>query len=491
MPVLLAALWSAKSTAEPWLEVGSDAERSDLELLSAYGLIDGPLTTWPIPAGQLEKLNGSDALIDEPVYVRAAADRIVKRLIGSGQPEGLRPEATLRGARNPDFVRGFEAAARDEMDVSAGFVWDSYTVSGAIRGGEQAHLNQDGAQFAPDGTYVAALFGDWQVYGGWVDQWYGPGWISSLILSNNARPMPKAGLMRNHVSAFDLPILRWFGPWQFDTFVGLLDGPRVVAHTGYAAVRLTFEPIHNLEFGLTRTTELCGEGQQCNPGSAMFHFSNSSSSTNSTNDEAAFDLRFQKRLGTTVVTPYFQLMNEDDGPFVHSYTSYLLGTSLAGAIGSDGSRWRFVAEYTDSVAALNALDPGKKIYFASYNNYQYIDGMRYRGRSLGFSLDSDSRLLSLMDQITDAHGRTYRLVFHRADINVAPPAGALTYGGAGEPYSYNSVSSQPAMINEWELGLSIPTHVLTFDISARYQNALLQSEAGGRVDGEIDISYRF
>lgn len=487
--VAAAFLFCAPANAEPWLETGTRDLRSDLELLEAYHLVSGPITTWPIPAGQLQKLNDDSLLQNEPDYVVAAAHRVQRQLIGEGQPSGLRPEADLKGTTSPDFVRDFDNSSRDQMDVRAGLVYDGDTLSAALRAGSQTHFSPTGSDFALDGTYISKLLGNWQLYGGWVDQWYGPGWVSSLILSNNARPLPKVGLIRNESTAFDLPVLRWLGPWQFNTFVGLLDGPRAIKNTGYMSVRFSFEPIQDLDVGLTRTTELCGHGQPCNPATAAFHFNNSNTSTNSTNDEAAFDIRYQTRWGTTIFAPYAQAMDEDTGPFVHSYTSYLVGGSLAGALGNDGARWRCTVEYTDSVAVLNAFDLGKKIYFASYNNYQYLDGMRYRGRSLGFSLDSDSRLLSVTDLITDAAGRTYRVAFYRADINITPPPGSLNYGEYTG--SFNAVSSRPAMINEWELGLTIPFHALTLDVSSRYQSALLQSETGGRVSAEAGISYRF
>ena len=47
---------------------------------------------------------------------------------------------------------------------------------------------------------------------------------------------------------------------------------------------------------------------------------------------------------------------------------------------------------------------------------QYPDGMRYRGRTIGFSLDNNSRLLVAARRWSDSGGRFYELSFHHANI---------------------------------------------------------------------------
>ena len=49
---------------------------------------------------------------------------------------------------------------------------------------------------------------------GAMDRWWGPGWDGSLILSNNARPMPSLTIERNYSDASRWPVLRLFGPWR-------------------------------------------------------------------------------------------------------------------------------------------------------------------------------------------------------------------------------------------------------------------------------------
>jgi hypothetical protein len=475
--------------AEPWLEAGDRTLRSDIEILATRGLIDAPMTTWPIPAGQLDRLSDTSLLEQQPTYVQLAAKRVLRRLIGEGQPEGLRPEADLRITSQPNVVHDFGAVARNEFDARAGVIWDEEHISAALKIGDQSHFNGNETKMAFDGSYLSLLYGNCQIYGGWVDQWYGPGWTSSLILSNNARPFPKIGVMRNSAQAFDSPWLSWLGPWQINSFVGLLDGARTITDTAFGSLRITFMPARNFEVGLTRTTEFCGKNQKCNPIVAAFHFNNSNTSANSTNDESAIDLRYSKDFGSLLVSPYAQLMNEDNGPFTHAATSYLAGASLAGPLGQGGAHWRMIVEYSDTVASLNAFDFGKKEYGAAYNNSQYVDGMRYRDRTLGFSLDSDSRLFSLVDLVTDSSGRSYRVTYYRANINDSQLASLSGGQASGTPY--NSVSAHPVLINEVEFGLSIPFRLLTFDFAVRRQDAQVFPDPGGKTSADASVSYRF
>ncbi len=373
------------------------------------------------------------------------------------------------------------------MDARGGLVWDSERVSTALRVGDQSHFNGDQARVALDGSYLSMLFSDWQMYGGWIDKWYGPGWTSSLILSNNARPFPKIGVMRNSSHAFESPWLSWIGLWQLDFSVGMLDGPRVDSDTGLGSLRIVFSPLRNLDIGLTRITEFCGANHPCSPLKAAFQFGNSSSSNNSANEEAAIDVKYSRVVGKVNIAPYLQLMNEDTGPFSHAVTSYLAGASLAGPLGQSGAQWRMTIEYADSVATLNWFDFGKKAYGDAYNNFQYTDGMRYRDRTLGFSLDSDSRLFSITDSIIDSQGWVYRVIYYRANISSQQLSAMQQQGG----FTRNSVSTAPLLINEGEVGISIPWYPFTINVAIRGQDAKLSPDQNSKIAGEASISYRF
>ena len=490
LTILAAAFQSGPVLAQSaWAEVGDRTLRSDIEILAAHGLITNLVTTWPIPAGQLKSLADDPRLEKEPEFVRLAASRVLAHLSGPKGAGAVTGVVDARATNSPDIVRDFGTLARNQADVRAGLDWNTDDVGANLRVGVQSRFSGEQKIVSWDGSDVSGVWDNVKFYGGWVDQWYGPGWDSSLTLSNNARPFPKIGLMRDNPQAFETPWLSWLGPWQANFFMGLLDGPRTATDTLMVGLRVTFAPVHGLEIALTRMTEFCGKGEPCKPVNAAFHFSNDNSSPNSANEEATIEFKGTANFGAVTLSPYVQFMNEDTGPFVHSDTSYLVGSSAVGPFGSDGAQWRVTAEYTDTVPTLDWFTFNDVSHGAAYNNYQYTDGWRYRDRSIGFSLDSDSRLISLIGQVTDAEGWTYRAVYHHASVSTQQLAAQQAAGGAD-----NVVSSVPVTFDQVELGLSIPYRWCTIDFAARGQDALPTPVYGSRGDklaAEVGIRYKF
>lgn len=479
---------SALAGTAPWLAVGDRGLRSDIELLAAYGLIGDLTTTWPIPSAQiLHGLSDEDRLSRQPIAVQMAAERVMAALAGPDPDSAIHPVAQLETTNQPALVRDFGSQARDEADVLAGLNYDSGAFDASLRIGEQTHYNGSGARFSLDGSFVAARWGNLQFYGGWLDQWYGPGNTTSLILSNNARPFPKVGVMRADPQPFQTPWLSWLGPYQINFFVGVLDGPRQDTSTGFVSLRFTFEPVHGLEIGLTRETEICGAHHPCSPLKDYFSVNNGPTNTNKVNDEAGIDFKYTRRLGRFSVSPYLQFMNEDTGPFVHAYTSYLAGASIAAPWGTAGAHWQLNAEYADSVSTLNWFDFGKKSYGQAYNNGGYPDGFRYRGRTLGFSLDSDSRLLSLSGLLVDADGRSWRLVYRHADVS----SGQLAAVQASGDHYRNVITSRPFTFNQVEAGLELPWGPVRLEFTVRAQDRQPYPSDGDHVSGELGVRYGF
>ena len=169
---------------------------------------------------------------------------------------------------------------------------------------------------------------------------------------------------------------------------------------------------------------------------------------------------------------YMQLMNEDSSPFVHSGTSHLFGASI---FLPTGNPVRLTVEYTDTIPTNNIFSFGDVRHGLAYNNGGYPDGMRYRGRTLGFSLDSDSRLLSLQSSWMDLGGRFYELSYHRADISHL----LNIYG--------NSVTGVPVRVNLGEARLTLPLLGMKVDLAGRYQDNQARPRRGPAVSVEVRI----
>jgi hypothetical protein len=274
--------------------------------------------------------------------------------------------------------------------------------------------------------------------------------------------MPQIGIERLDTSASSWPVLRWLGPWQAEFVVGMLDDPRAVPDTFYNALRLTFHPIAGLEIGLTRTEQFCGKGHPCSPLRDYLSLRNDPGQVNKTNDQGGFDIKFSHRIAGIPTEVYMQLMNEDTSPFTHSATSHLFGVTAF--LPAPENPLRVTVEYTDSVPTLNIFSFGTVMHGIAYNNYSYQDGMRYRGRSLGFSLDSDSRLLSVQGSWSDGGGRFYELSLHHAVIS-NPNIGALG------PNNYNAVTTAPMIANIADARVALPLPgAMKLDLSLRLQD---------------------
>ncbi len=458
-----AALWLCfgAAAAGPWAEVGDAQLRSDIEILAADGVIDNITMQWPLPwGGILNRLDRQGALRDQPAYVVDAAMRV--RALGMKEPatHQMRASVSVDATNGPAVVRGFDALGRQVVQgqVSVEYLWNSTAVHLAV--GARTTNPKDRQVILLDGSYIAQRIGNAAVYAGYMTHWWGPGWISALSLSNNARPFPQVGITRVDTTPFQSSWLRWLGPWQVEFFVGWLDGKRISENTLLNGFRFSFSPLPGLEIGLARTDEFCGTGHPCKPIATYFDIRNDRLHPSRTNDEGNIDIRYSGTIGRQLYAIYAQFMNEDTNPFIHSGTSHLFGATTWVPVGA--TRIRLTAEYTDSIATKDLWSFGNDFYGVAYHDYKYLDGMRYRDRTIGFSLDSDSRLATLQASWIGPNAITYTLTYHHAAV------------GSPQSPGTNVVTTSPVTINIGEARVHVPLRLgernVQFDIVGRLQD---------------------
>lgn len=475
----LAALWLAlgAAAAGPWAEVGDAGLRSDIEVLSAAGVIDNITTQWPLPwGGILYRLDQPGALDGQPNYVRDAAMRVHARGMAETETHELHASMTVDAGNGPSVVRGFDAMGRQDVQGQATleYLWDSTVVHLAIGAqttsqnylwnsavvnavpGSQMTGHKDKQIMLLDGSYIAQRIGNVAVYAGAMTHWWGPGWISALSLSNNARPFPQVGITRIDTTPFSSPVLSWLGPWQFEFLVGWLNGPRVAKNTLWDGLRFSINPLPGLEIAVARIEELCGTGHPCKPLAEWANISNTPQNPGRDNGQGNIDVKYSGILANHPFEIYMQLMNEDSNPIVYSGTSHLFGASVW--IPVRRANVRLTAEYTSSIATKNIFSFGEYRYGYAYDDSKYIDGMRYRDRTLGFSLDDDSRLASLQASWIAPNAWTYTFSYHHVWIGSPNSLGA------------NVVSTAPVAVNIGEARIRMPLSWGTLDIDARLQD---------------------
>jgi hypothetical protein len=181
-----------------------------------------------------------------------------------------------------------------------------------------------------------------------------------------------------------------------------------------------------------------------------------------------------------------QLMNEDSNPIYRSGTSHLAG--LTSWLPIAGQRVRLTAEWTSTVPTANIMSFGDYAWGFAYNDYKYPDGMRYRGRAIGFSLDSNSKLYTLQASWTTSQNITWTLTGHHARV---ADMVASTSPGTGFVYStINPVSTGRVTFDMGEVRASVPFGPqFTVDASVRYQTDQLRPAQGAEAAGEMRLSY--
>jgi hypothetical protein len=474
--LLLAAGVTTPLAAAPWASVGDDQLRSDLTLLNDAGIAQTMVTQWPVPwRGVLDALQDSPTLDAQPKYIQQAIRRVRARALRE-TAEGSRAETLLDATNRPALVRGFNAEGygkgtiQETAEITAGRS-DLHVEVGAIAG----QTGQHGVQFDADGSYLAQRFGNVQLYAGEVTHWWGPGWASALTYSNNARPFPQLGIATAGPLRFKTPLLSWLGPFRAEALVGLLDDTRIAHHTAFTGIRVTLNPARGLEIGGSRTQILCGSGHPCSIGE-VFDLNNNGANPSKSASEGEFDVRYGWRLGGVPVEVYTQIMNEDSNPITHSYSSYLVGGSVYIPVAKN--TMRITAEYTSTISTLDLFSFGTVGYGISYTDYKYPDGLRYRGRDFGFSLDSDSRLYTLQANLTDSSDRNYTLSLHRALVS-RPETGAA-----------NVLTPTPVNINYAEARVATPFYIGVLSVSGRVQDDQLRPAHGFTAAAEVTYRIR-
>jgi len=337
-----------------------------------------------------------------------------------------------------------------------------------------------------DGSYLAQRVGNVAFYVGYQDHWWGPGWDTALSLSNNARPFPQIGYRRLSTRPWSWPILRWLGPWNHEHFFGVFTDPRLARNTIFHATRFEFNPFKGFEFAISRLQTFCGTGHPCEPIAEIFNVQNGNAYQNKSKDEADFDFRYTNTFEGFTYEIYNQEMNRDTGPFVHSDTSHLFGASVWVPVRNTAVR--FTAEYADTISTDNFFSFGKDFYGITYNDFKYVDGWQYRGRTLGSSLDTDSRLASLHANWIAPHNVTYELTYYRAWI------GSPLTNTFGAQYSAtgfgNRVSTAPVAIDIGQARVKFPLKKLSVELAVRLQDDQPRPAKGFQAAGELAINYR-
>lgn len=414
MPVL-ALLAAHAAAADPWLAPGDARLRHDLQLLADSGIVHAPLTAWPVSWAEVARdLRRHDDDPELAAHLRAALARLraaADEATGIGHHEwNLR----AAGSEQPMTLRRFGDVSREQGELSAGLQYTGERFAYRFQATAVADAT-DGKDFRPDGSYVAAVLGNWIVHGGYVDRWWGPGWEGSLILGTNARPLPAVTIERNFSDPSESRWLGWLGQWRLVATLGQFEGDREDAPDArFFGMRATWKPHPRLEIGLSRSAQWCGEGRPCGLDTFWDLF------TGNDNDQPLAEqpgnqlggVDFRWSLPWAPLALYAQAIGEDEANKMPSKYLGLVGAEIWGGIGDRS--WRAHLEYADTACSFYESEPQ---FGCAYRNDAYDDGYQYRDRVLGHAIDGDSRQLAAGLMLVNPGGDSWELAIQEADIN--------------------------------------------------------------------------
>src|SRR5690606_4778388 len=114
---------AAPAEAGTFAPAGDAALRADIQLLADYGLISGPVTTWPLSWAPIAAELEAAAEDELPGRVSAALARVRAAARRETRRGELRAHAAVAGAEKPSRIRSFAATPREAAEVRAGLDW--------------------------------------------------------------------------------------------------------------------------------------------------------------------------------------------------------------------------------------------------------------------------------------------------------------------------------------------------------------------------------
>lgn len=411
-------LYMTVANGEPWVDTRNASLRADIERLSRAGLIQVPINTWPLMwSGVLNDLEPAAGA--SPVTILALQNSRA-RVLAAGRratrADRAQQSLSLSAVNQSQLLRHFGDNARDEAQLTL------------RRNGISEHFAYnlelsrvknpwDGDRTHYDNSYFGVVWGNWIGMIGNVEKWWGPGWNSNLILTNNARPTPGLTLQRNYSEPFKWPLLNYLGPWTTHLFISKLDDERHINDAKLVGMTFGFRPLQSVEVNLRRTAQWGGEGRseslenffELITGIADNCDNPSCRPDEPGNQLGGIDIRWDLPwLGASI---YGQRVGEDEAGALPSKSASQLGLQF-----SVTNRWfegvGFV-EYDDT-----STHSSSRRYNVLYNHHTYQTGYRYQGRVIGATWDNDSTVTSIGAIGYLASGDRLEARFSKGELNI-------------------------------------------------------------------------
>ena len=366
--------------ASPWAIPGNLILRHDIQVLVDSGVINIPITTWPLAWGDIA-YNLSKTEQEMTSFELASFQRIKEALLEE-EIGGISANTSLKFAKNPETITSFNdsVGARSEIEGESTYLGKNFAIN--------LHVKKQGGETLFDESYIAVALGDYSISLGSKKNWWGPGWGGSLILSTNANPISGISIERNFSDPFESKLLHWIGPWDLSLLLGELEHSRTRSDALFFGMRIGSRPLTNLEIGFSKTSLFCGENRPCG-------FSSFSDmlldKTDSGYNLSGFDFRSSHHIKNFPFVLYGQIIGEG----ISDNHLGLFGLETWGPINDFDQleSYRVFLEAASTSCEFYNNDDSK--YGCAYHDSLYPDGYRYEGVNIGHSADGDALILTL------------------------------------------------------------------------------------------------
>ena len=366
--------------ASPWAIPGNLILRHDIQVLVDSGVINIPITTWPLAWGDIAySLSKTE---QEMTSFELASFQRIKQALLEAEIGGISANTSLRFAKNRETITSFNdsVGARSEIEGESTYLGKNFAIN--------LHVNKQGGETLFDESYIAVALGDYSISLGSKKNWWGPGWGGSLILSTNANPISGISIERNFSDPFESKLLHWIGPWDLSLLLGELEHSRTRSDALFFGMRIGSRPLTNLEIGFSKTSLFCGKNRPCG-------FSSFSDmlldKTDSGYNLSGFDFRSSHHIKNFPFVLYGQIIGEG----ISDNHLGLFGLETWGPINDFGQleSYRVFLEAASTSCEFYNNDDSK--YGCAYHDSLYPDGYRYKGVNIGHSADGDALVLTL------------------------------------------------------------------------------------------------
>lgn len=458
---LLAVLCLSARAADPGLIDINDRELvDDLRWLVDRRVLSLPVGTWPLPASTvlaaLSKARGE---------VASEADRSALLRVQSGL-QRLAAPAMLGVQLNAErhLLLSGEQPTRAQAEASASLQHVDEHLLARLRVA-QLHepLGQRDNGAALDGSYAGIRGESALAVFGVLDRWWGPGVMTSPLLSNTAPPIPGLLVRRVADSAPQWNLLQWIGPWGYELSLGRLRD-YTPAHARTIGMRLYARPLPGVELGASRFIYWAGAGRPSGAGTFIDAVTGNSNveagdpNPDPSNELSGFDLRWSFPVATSdAAVAYVHALGEDEAGYLPSQWFGTVGVQYKRAAGEHRLEWTL--EGSDTQLGRFFGLRSRQGRGPAYRHSTYVAGHYHQGVPIGALIGGGGHSLGLgLAWVLPAGHRLDRVSFDvaRARINWrgAEPLNAVF----GAPTQLDNVALRVRSAGEamrWNLGLSV------------------------------------